>query len=47
MSALRFRVWTPSPCWFVTLAEASAHAEAYRKRTGVFVAITEHPIRRT
>lgn len=42
----RFRVWTPRRQYFATLADACAAAEDYRKRTGVFVAITEHPIRR-
>lgn len=39
----RFKLWTPRPRWFATLADACAAAEDYRKRTGVFVAITENP----
>lgn len=38
----RFKLWTPRPRWFDTLAEASAAAEDYRKQTGYFVAITEN-----
>lgn len=38
---LRFKVWTPRRRYFSTLAGATAAAEDYRKRTGVFVAITE------
>jgi hypothetical protein len=41
----RFKLCTPRPRWFDTLAEASAAAEDYRKQTGVFVAI-EEPRRR-
>ena len=39
---LRFKLWTPRRRYFATLAAASAAAEDYRKRTGVFVCITEH-----
>ena len=42
---LRFKLWTPRRRYFSTLADACAAAEDYRKRTGVFVAITEHPRR--
>jgi hypothetical protein len=43
MSTRRFKLWTPRPRWFATLADACAAAEDYRKQTGVFVAITENP----
>lgn len=43
---LRFTLWTPRRRYFATLAAAHAAAEDYRKRTGVFVEITERPIRR-
>lgn len=43
---LRFKLWTPRRRYFATLAAARAAAEDYRKRTGVFVEITEKPIRR-
>jgi hypothetical protein len=42
MSTRRFKLWTPRPLWFDTLAEACAAAEDYRKRTGYFILITEN-----
>ena len=42
---LRFKLWTPRRRYFANLADACAAAEDYRKRTGVFVCITEHPRR--
>jgi hypothetical protein len=39
----RFKLWTPRPRWFATLADACAAAEDYRKRTGCFILITENP----
>ncbi len=42
MSTRRFKLWTPRPLWFDTLAEACAAAEDYRKRTGCFILITEN-----
>ena len=41
----RFKVWIPRRRYFATLTAACAAAEDYRKRTGVFVAITEQPRR--
>ena len=43
MTPRRFKLCTPRPRWFATLADACAAAEDYRKQTGVFVAITENP----
>lgn len=38
----RFKVWLPRPRICATLEQATAAAEEHRKRTGVFVCITEH-----
>lgn len=41
-----YKVWNTTPRYFADLNEAIAYAENYRRKTGIFLAITEYAPRR-